>query len=464
MHRSLISLGWRCDTAFELRMHGAENVAHFFDWLVTPVEGLLRILENDFDVFHPEDLVLCKEHPHPSYVKDLPTGVIFYHQFPIYLSDMQPDFLLHYPVFIKKFRYLAERFRTYMKERPVTLVRQNISEAEAHKLEEIIARLYPQADVRFLYLNQNGDVFETPLGKSYILQQEGSLGIPSEWVKVLEAESLIDEPYRHSTLDIFGSLHHDYNLDTDHRFTDEQLREAIQFNPKKIEFKLELARWYAIRGMWEKAENEALLAVIADQDSVEAKCAAIQAQFRCGRIDARQAADDLSLIIEKVRSQEEWLYELASYCLEAGEADQALVHIRKALEIAPTKWNSYLLLADVLWRQCRFKELQRPLELYQKVTPLPASYEHFLAHACEANGSLEAALAAEDRCLAHGLRYDALYLKSGILLKLGRYEEALEVCELAKPLSGDYAKSLEDRVLELKHALGLEEVSKSEVC
>lgn len=457
MQRSLISLGWRCDTAFELRMHGAENVAHFFDWLVTPMEGLFRILENDFNVFYPEDLVLCKEHPHPSYVKDMPTGVIFHHQFPVYMSDMQPDFLLHYPVFIKKFKYLAERFRAYMRERPITLVRQNISESEAHKLEEIIARLYPQSDVKFLYVNQGGDVFETPMGRSYIVKQEGSLGIPAEWVKVLEAESLINEPYRHSTLDIFGSLQHDYNLDTDHRFTDEQLREAIKFNPNKTEFRLELARWYAIRGMWEQAENEALLAVIENQDSVEAKCAAIQAQLRCGRIDARQAAADLSLIVEKVRPQEEWLYELSRYCLEAGELDKALAYIRKGLEIAPTKLNSYLLLADILWQQYRFNELQRPLELYQKVTPLPAFYEHFLAHAYEANGNLEAALAAEDRCLAHGLRYDALYLKSGILLKLGRCKEALEVCELARPLSGDYAKSLEDRVLELKRILGFEE-------
>lgn len=449
MQRSLISLGWKCDTAFQLRMHSEENVAHFFDWLVTPISGLFHILENDFNVFYPEGLALQKSHSHPAYVKDLPTGVVFYHQFPTYSGNMQPDFLLHYPVFVKKFKYLAERFRAYMKERPVALVRQHISYEDAVNLEQVITHLYPQSDVRFLYLNQNGESFETPLGRSYIIEQEGSLGIPSEWVKVLTSENLIKQPYRHSTLDIFGSLHHDYNLDTDHRFTDEQIREAIKVNPTKIEFRLELIRWYAVRWLWEKAEAEVLVAVIDAPDNVSLKCMAIQVQLRCGHITASQAARKLVELIDKAQPQSEWLNQLSGYFLEANDAESALCYIRKALEIAPTEWNFYLHLADCLWRLERYGELQYPLEIYQRVHSLPVSYEHFLARAYEVNGNLEAALTAENRFLSQGHRFDALYSKAGILLKLERYHEALENYELARPLAGEFTPILEEMILRI---------------
>ena len=225
--RHLISLGERCDVGFQLRMHGEENVAHFFDWLAGSAAAAIKVFEADFDVFHPDHLEL-RTNVTPHYVRDRVTGILFYHQFPLYRGNVSPDFLLNYDSFIKKFEYLAARMRDYLRSKPVTLVRRDITQAEALRLEAVVLSQYPEADVQFLYLNHRGDEFTTPRGHCRRLPQGGgSLGDPAVWAEMLLQEGLIETPYRRATAEILGSHHDDYNLATSNRFTEAQLLAAV---------------------------------------------------------------------------------------------------------------------------------------------------------------------------------------------------------------------------------------------
>src|SRR3954467_14056898 len=58
----LISLGNFCQTAYQLRRITGDERASFFDWLVTPADALVRVLEADFaGVFEPANLALTED-------------------------------------------------------------------------------------------------------------------------------------------------------------------------------------------------------------------------------------------------------------------------------------------------------------------------------------------------------------------------------------------------------------------
>ena len=193
MRRHLIGLGHRCDVAFQLRMHSEENVAHYFDWLATPIDGVIKIIEADFDVFHPDHLDLETDH-NPHCVEDKITGTMFHHQFPLYAGHMQPDFLLYYDIFHRKFQHLANRFRTYMATKPVTLVRQHITGQEALQLEKAVAKCFPNADVQFLYVVRTGEEFTTPRGHARLLKGDGSKSWRSRGLGTSANRGGVDQP------------------------------------------------------------------------------------------------------------------------------------------------------------------------------------------------------------------------------------------------------------------------------
>ena len=54
---ALISLGGECQVAYQMRLHGIRNESLPFDWIITPFEGLEKILIQRFEHFlRPENL------------------------------------------------------------------------------------------------------------------------------------------------------------------------------------------------------------------------------------------------------------------------------------------------------------------------------------------------------------------------------------------------------------------------
>jgi tetratricopeptide (TPR) repeat protein len=251
--RNLISLGVRCDVAFQLRCHSGQNVSHLFDWLVTPVDALITAFDKDFDIFRPENLELQESKSH-RFVRDTATGIIFHHQFPTIGPNVTADFLLFYPTFIRKFQYLAERFRDYVLTRRVALVRRDISREKAEALEEAFFLRFPKADAYFLYVNSNRDLFETKHGASIQMARPGTgFGSLCAWANVLVQKDLVQQPFRLSSEDIVGRDNDNHGLIAPIRFSEADLCAAVAEHSEHWSWRLELARFYENKGDWGKA-------------------------------------------------------------------------------------------------------------------------------------------------------------------------------------------------------------------
>ena len=290
--RHLISLGFRCDVAFQLRMHSGDNTAHFFDWLALPARGVIDIIKRDFDVFAPEDLVYAA-YPAPGRVDDRRTGTRFHHQFPFQGQRVDPDFMRGYDPFIAKFRHLAQRFRDYVGSRPVTLVRRDITAREAVELETAVFERFPGADVRFLYLVTGGALFETKHGHARLLAGERSVGDPLASAQLLREEGLIDQPFRLSTLDIYGARHEGFNLSIDNRLTVHELEAARRGNPDNPGFAYELARLHRGEGRPRLALELIAAARAADPDHAVFIAEELHVRKQEKQIDARAYAEGL---------------------------------------------------------------------------------------------------------------------------------------------------------------------------
>ena len=289
--RKLIGLGHRCDVAFQLRMHSGDNTAHFFDWLACPPSAVIRVLDRNFDVFHPDHLQR-RDTPHDHLV-DRMTGVYFWHQFPMRDAQLIADPLEFYAAFSAKFAYLAQRFRETVTHSPVTLVRRGIEHAEAERLESAFFARFPGADARFLYLTNKRPGFATTAGHSaYLSEDDGSLGDPDQWARLLVAENLVDAPYRLCTADILGA-DGDHNLGFDDRFEDDQLRRGIEAGPEQIGFRMELARQQIKRGdLTDAADTLHAAEVLAGQDS-DIAIERLIVEWRLDRLPSDAAATHL---------------------------------------------------------------------------------------------------------------------------------------------------------------------------
>ncbi len=434
--RRLIGLGFRCDVAFQLRMHGQENVAHFFDWLATPIEGVIKIIEQDFDVFQPEDLVLRLQ-DNPNSVEDLATGTVFHHQFPLYNGHVQPDFLLFYDAFIKKFQYLADRFRTYLRTKPVTLVRQHVTCEQALRLEEAVLSRFPDADVQFLYVINTGEEFETPHGYARFLKNDwSSLGDPAAWAELLVAEGLVREPYRHATTEILGNAHDDHNLSTSGRFTEAQLLAATQANQRSPAFPLELSRWYAVKGMSEKAEEMALIALARRPGNPDAIFQATLMQQKTGRLDAAEAAVAYLSIAGQPKAPVEWLLEAGKALLHLGRAEEACQYFKNGLQADPFNRELYFHKCRALLAKHDYSHAERAILAAMRRGNFPNIYMHLQANALEGQGRTEEAIVAETKAVELGVGFQSHYHLGLLLHKVGRHEEALQQLQFALPGAG----------------------------
>jgi tetratricopeptide (TPR) repeat protein len=449
--RHLISLGFRCDVAFQLRMHGQENVAHFFDWLATPIEGVIAIIKNDFNVFYPDHLVLNTGHK-PHCVEDVITKTLFHHQFPFYAGHMQPDFLMAYEPFIKKFNYLAERFRTFLRTKPVTLVRQNINYQQALKLEEVILERFPDADVKFLYIVGGGDEFITPYGHAAILKRDGSsLGDPAKWSKLLAEEGLIREPYRHGTVEILGDSHDDYNLSVDNRFSEAQLQAAVVGNPQSSVFLIELSRWFAARGRIEEAKKAAMDALVRNPGFKDARFQIALIQLRLKLIPAEEAAEIFcNILAATAKPPANWLRETASALLEAKQLDKALEFANRAIVVSPVEQSNYLQKVMCLYALGDLKLTGFAMLAALRLGNVPSVYYHIYAKVLDAQGKTEEAVAFEHLAIKAGGEFQSKYNLAGLLAKLGRNEEALEASRKALLVAGKYATDVEARIKDLQ--------------
>jgi tetratricopeptide (TPR) repeat protein len=448
--RHAISLGQNCDVAFQLRMHGAENVPHFFDWLGTPESALSKVFDADFDIFHAENLVYCSD---DYYVKDGLTGIILFHQFPRMDSRTTSDFMLFYSGFLKAFRFHARRFREYVTTLPVVLVRRDISEAGANAVEEAFFKRFPEADAHFLWLVHDNHEFSTACGHArHIPRTKSTLGDPDVWVKILSEEGLLEAPYKHSTAEILGLSHEDHALSVDDRFSEDQLKGAIHYNPRHPLFPIELARYYRKRGQFKEAEEAALLSLSVSPEQVEAKFEVTMARLHGKVIAPEDAASDLQLLLQGNAPGEVGV-EAAKALLNCGRFEEARGIASETIAKHPLEHEAYFVLSSALYSLHELERAERAVAMAVRLCGRASHYLRFNArylHELDRYAE-EEALLRKDLLIQRDF-YNLIHI-GRCLENLGKHHEAIEFFEEAKPLAGQHIDMVERCITEANQRL-----------
>ena len=124
----IISLGINCDTRYQIsrilwkRKFGTDKNfqinkqdygTHFFDSCITPIGGLITILQNNFKGALEQDKLKTKKLDNGSMtVVDLFTGIEYPHEFDLKDGSNKTELIKnHYSEFRKKYDYLANKMR-----------------------------------------------------------------------------------------------------------------------------------------------------------------------------------------------------------------------------------------------------------------------------------------------------------------------------------------------------------------
>jgi len=130
-YRHVISLGYFCSTALELKRYGLRDHSYPFDWNISPIRSALAMVESGFDGF----LQLDRLSPEAGYVRDTGTDILVYNEF-----DPARSIGEQYEAVREKYERRIARFRRAISE-PTLFVRY--IDSEGRSLEE------------FTYLDEN---------------------------------------------------------------------------------------------------------------------------------------------------------------------------------------------------------------------------------------------------------------------------------------------------------------------
>lgn len=211
----VISLGIRCEIAYQVRLHTEKDDSDYFDWLVTPFPALADIIRTDFKhAFNAADLARFEN---ASGIYNKNNNIIYYHAFP--MNDerkISENFLEYYAEVKSKFDYLANKFIRHCESgAPTIFVRREISAPEADSLVNVISERYPRLPFKLLVVGDTDEKLDgftseriVPVNIHFL---NDGLGDVNAWCAALKMLGLTDDGFKKEYSQIV-------KLQADHRF------------------------------------------------------------------------------------------------------------------------------------------------------------------------------------------------------------------------------------------------------
>lgn len=153
-YHKIISVGHACQPAHYIQELTDQKEAYFFDWLVTPVGALTKLVE-----FGPESLfydqsqfwTADEEGRKKATVTHKSLGVMFYHDFP-----RGPKALEAYGQVELKFRHLAQRWHALNQFRhKVLFVRHYAGKDDSLLIQNTLREAFPNLPFDLLSINED---------------------------------------------------------------------------------------------------------------------------------------------------------------------------------------------------------------------------------------------------------------------------------------------------------------------
>ena len=105
----VISLGYNCGSAYQIRLHTRIKEAYLFDWLYTSTDSIISVLSNDFkDVFLKQNLKITRNE---TELTDLNHGLRFNHSFKVDKKIIKELLESNYETEFAKFQYLCSKMK-----------------------------------------------------------------------------------------------------------------------------------------------------------------------------------------------------------------------------------------------------------------------------------------------------------------------------------------------------------------
>lgn len=126
-YKNCISLGWFCGTASSMSRYGLRSHSGPFDWYLSDLESVLKLIGTDFSDFMEKDNLFA-DADNPLIFHDKKYGFAFIH-------DIEHDFETEYEKIYQKYMRRAEWFMQAVRE-PTCFIRAVRSEQEISYIEE----------------------------------------------------------------------------------------------------------------------------------------------------------------------------------------------------------------------------------------------------------------------------------------------------------------------------------------
>lgn len=207
----LISVGQACEVAFEIRMHTPKVDADYFDWLITPFDGLIQALNSGFtNQLQAEDLYLQDD---KNFVVNRRTGIKFGH---VFKRDSAGDIITDFETDLDRvtsiFEHLSAKFEINARSgAPLGFVRRDLTPDQALIFTETISALYPELEYKIIAVNEVDmecrkldaerfiDLVVPPSGHD-------GLGLAEAWAAEMLATGLTAETFVKTKDDVFNRL------------------------------------------------------------------------------------------------------------------------------------------------------------------------------------------------------------------------------------------------------------------
>lgn len=149
----VISLGNDCQPAHWIRTFTKQTEAYPFDWLITPPDALVDLIEHGpeslfYDVSQFEDL--HEKRPSNTTVKHKRLGIVFFHDFP-------PNHGLGALAQVQsKYRHLAARWQQSLVQLNVNVlfIRHYATKEQAMSIQQAIRKQYSRLSFELLVVNE----------------------------------------------------------------------------------------------------------------------------------------------------------------------------------------------------------------------------------------------------------------------------------------------------------------------
>ena len=146
---AIINLGGDCQPQHQMKINHLRKYALPFDHLVTPVESLLKILEQRFELFLEKETLAFKVTEKEKYIEDTRYGIRMIHDF-----SLTEDFLKDYEEIKAKYTRRIHRFHDILQSsQKVLFIRKRITKEQVVLLDLLIRKLYPKLEFLIVALD-----------------------------------------------------------------------------------------------------------------------------------------------------------------------------------------------------------------------------------------------------------------------------------------------------------------------